>query len=68
MHEREKELSAEERDLFCAPEATDGLGDIEFEEDDLEAGEELTTQDFIEGWIMEERAYEARDKNRIERG
>jgi len=52
MKGREKELLAEEMDLLCAPEATDDLDDIEFEEDD--AGAE---QDFIKGWIKEERAY-----------
>ena len=50
MQEQEKDLSAEEMDLLCAPEATDGLNNIEFEEDD--AG-----SDFIQGWIKEERAY-----------
>ena len=52
MQERGKELSAEEMDLLCAPEAIDDLDDIEFEEDD--AGVE---EDFIQGWIEEERAY-----------
>jgi len=54
MKERKKELSAEEMDLLCAPDATDNLDDIEFEEDD--AGAE---RDFIQGWIKEELAYAA---------
>ena len=57
MQERVKELSAEEMDLLCAPEATDDMNEIEFEEDDAGAKDGLTTQDFIQGWIEEERAY-----------
>lgn len=41
-------------DLACAPEATDDLEDIEFDDADDEA-----ERDFIEGWIQEERAYNA---------
>jgi hypothetical protein len=41
-------------DLVCAPEATDDLKDIEFDDADSE-GE----RDFIAGWIREEREYDA---------
>jgi hypothetical protein len=37
-------------ELLCAPEATDDLEDIEFDDDD----DEVEEQDFIEGWIQEE--------------
>jgi hypothetical protein len=50
MNKNEREL--EIMDLACAPEATDDLEDIEFDDDD-----EAAEQDFIEGWIQEERAY-----------
>jgi hypothetical protein len=50
MNKRELEIM----DLACAPEATDDLEDIEFDDDD-----EKAEQDFIEGWIQEERAYNA---------
>jgi hypothetical protein len=41
-------------DLVCAPEATDDWEDIDFDDADDEA--ELG---FIEGWIREEREYNA---------
>ena len=59
MREQGMELSAEEMDLLCAPEATDDLEDIEFEEDYAGAEDELTIQDFVQGWVEEERAYAA---------
>jgi hypothetical protein len=59
MQEREKDLSVEERDLLCAPEATDDLADIEFEEESAGAERGSTTQDFIQGWLEEELAYVA---------
>jgi len=52
MQKLKKGLSAEEMDLLCAPKATDDMNEIDFEEDD--AGVE---EDFIQGWIEEERAY-----------
>jgi hypothetical protein len=51
MNKNEREL--EIMDLVCAPEATDDLADIEFDDD------EAAEQDFIEGWIQEEIAYNA---------
>lgn len=50
MREREPEIA----ELLCAPEATDDLEDIEFEDADEES-----ERDFIEAWIREERAYQA---------
>jgi hypothetical protein len=45
-------LSLEEVfDLLCAPEATDDLEDIEFDEDDID---EVVERGLIEGWIEEE--------------
>jgi hypothetical protein len=44
MNEQEPDIM----ELLCAPEATDDLEDIEFDEDEAEE------QDFIEGWIREE--------------
>jgi hypothetical protein len=52
MDERESEVM----DLLCAPEATDDLEDIDFDEDEAEEG-------FIRGWLREERAYN--EKNRV---
>jgi hypothetical protein len=46
-------LSPEEIfEMICAPEATDNLEDINFDEE--------TERDFIEGWLREEIAYSAR--------
>ena len=42
-------------EMICAPEATDDLEDIDFDEDIDEAAE----RDFIESWIREESAYAA---------
>jgi hypothetical protein len=52
----ERELDIME--LMCAPEPTDDLEDIEFDDDFDEAAE----QDFIEDWIEEERAYDEDDE------
>jgi hypothetical protein len=49
LNEQELDLM----ELLCAPEATDDLEDIEFDDDFDEAAE----QDFIEGWLREEHAY-----------
>jgi hypothetical protein len=56
-----EEMNMDERvldimDLVCAPEVTDDLKDIEFDD----AGDEKIEQDFIEGWLREERAYNER--------
>jgi hypothetical protein len=49
-------LSPEEIfEMICAPEATDDLENIEFEDDDEEA-----ERKFIEYWLREEREYNAR--------
>jgi hypothetical protein len=55
MNEQEPDIM----ELLCAPEATDDLEDIEFDEDDDEAEE----QDFIEGWIQEELLLAERGKD-----
>jgi hypothetical protein len=51
MNEREPDIM----ELLCAPEATDDLEDIEFDDDDADAEEE-----FIRDWLREERAYDER--------
>ena len=52
-------LSPEEIfEMICAPEATDDLEDIDFDEDINEAAE----RDFIESWIREESAYTVRSE------
>lgn len=53
MTERELEI-AEIMELLCAPETTDDLEDVEF--DDADDSAELG---FIEGWILEEMEYNA---------
>jgi hypothetical protein len=53
MKEREMDI----RELMCAPEATDDLEDIEFDDDDVGAEEE-----FIRGWLREEREYMERNQ------
>jgi hypothetical protein len=58
MKEREMDI----RELLCAPEATDDLEDIEFDED---GGAE---EDFIRGWLREERAYGERASARTNGG
>jgi hypothetical protein len=54
MNERELEILA--MDLLCAPTPTDDLEDIDFDD----AGGEKMEQDFIQGWLREERAYNER--------
>jgi hypothetical protein len=51
MTEREMDI----RELLCAPEATDYLEDIEFDDDEFDVESE---EDFIRGWLREEWAYE----------
>jgi hypothetical protein len=51
QEQRQQRLSAEEiMDLLCAPEPTDEVEDIEFDDDGAE-------EDFIRDWLREERIF-----------
>jgi hypothetical protein len=44
------QLSAKEMmELFCAPEATDDIQDIDFDEPDADAAEQIFIQEWIDG-------------------
>jgi hypothetical protein len=56
MAERELEIT-EIMELLCAPEATDELEDLDF--DDADDFDEKAERDFVEDWILEEMKYKA---------